>query len=120
MMVHPNIFQHRNNWNVITLQAKRYSYKDAFATRVAAAIKSETGVDVFLDGKRRKRQLVESRQMFAAIMCAHTGKTLEQIGNMLGQDHSTIMYSEKSISNLCETNKEFKTRYDRINLQIKL
>ena len=65
--------------------------------------------------KTRKREVIEARQLFHFFCRRYTKMTLTSIGNMGGGlDHATVLYSIRTVSNLCETDKNKKKTFDAI------
>lgn len=70
--------------------------------------------------KNRKRELVECRQI-AMYFCAENTKfTYSQIGYDIGdKDHSTVLHAKKTVTNLLQTDKQFREKYARIEAELK-
>ncbi len=67
----------------------------------------------------RKREIVQARQI--AMYCAKkfTNAPLTEIGTEIGtKNHATVLYSFKTVSNLIETDRTFKTYLDEIEKRI--
>lgn len=72
--------------------------------------------------KTRKREVVEPRQILCHFLKKYikTGKqynsklSLEKIGNFVSQKYSTVIYSLKVVSNLSETNSDYKEKLSKI------
>lgn len=66
--------------------------------------------------KRRKGEIVRVRQMFSYLVRKHFRNTvsLELAGSYFGQDHATVINSVKKISNLIETDKNFRNFFKAI------
>ena len=74
-----------------------------------------------LMARSRKRELMEYRQMAGYLMCMHTGLTLKAIGYHLGnRDHSTVIHARDTVSDLLETNAEFRNKFKTINEKLNL
>ena len=66
-----------------------------------------------LQGKTRKRQVVIARQLSMYLAKNLTDKSLKAIGeNFGGRDHSTVIYSFKTVQDLMETDAIF---YDKVS-----
>jgi hypothetical protein len=71
--------------------------------------------------KTRKREIVTARQEAMSLARKHTCLSLVKIGEMIGnKDHATVLHAEKVISNLLETDKLFKHKYDSLDRSISL
>lgn len=74
-----------------------------------------------LQGKTRKRQVVIARQLSMYLAKNLTDKSLKAIGeNFGGRDHSTVIYSCKTVSDLMETDLVFKDTVADLERKIKL
>ncbi len=62
-------------------------------------------------GKRRKRHIVEARQIYCKIAKDTTKYTLQRIADVIVKDHATVLHSVRICNNLIETNKDFKNKY---------
>ena len=118
-MIAPNIFQHRNDWNVRSMNCKKPLSKDNFIKDVAGIITKELEISPFASLDYRERRHVQSRQLLFAMLHKHSVKTLDVIGSVLGKDHATVTHSITTVNNLCDTDKRFKVMYDRIDGKVK-
>ena len=74
-----------------------------------------------LHGKTRKRGIVIARQLSMYLAKKLTGKSLKAIGaNFGGRDHSTVIYSCKTVQDLMETDGIFKETVAELEKKIKL
>ncbi len=74
-----------------------------------------------LQGKTRKRQVVIARQLSMYLAKNLTDKSLKAIGaNFGGRDHSTVIYSCRTVSDLMETDMIFKDTVAELEKKIKL
>lgn len=70
--------------------------------------------------KKRKRELVEARQIIMYLAKRYTKKSMESIGKELGgRDHSTVLYAIKTVKNLMETDKRFRADVEEIEKILK-
>ena len=62
-----------------------------------------------LKGKTRIREIVEARQLFCAT-AKHLNPKISYkiIGSIINRDHSTVLYSIKTVKNIKSLQKEFK------------
>jgi chromosomal replication initiator protein DnaA len=73
-----------------------------------------------LQAKTRKREIVQARQIAMYFSKSYTKASLSSIGSMIGgKDHATVLHACKTISNLIETDKSFKSQIDEIEKKIK-
>lgn len=64
------------------------------------------------ESKRQKREIVEARQICHYIAKKNNLGSLVDIGFRFGRkDHSTVLHSVKTVTNLLQTNIEFKNQY---------
>ncbi len=74
-----------------------------------------------LGGKTRKRQFVIARQLSMYLAKNLTDKSLKNIGEMFGgRDHSTVIYSVKTVQDLMETDLVFKDTVAELEKKIRL
>ena len=74
-----------------------------------------------LQGKTRKRQVVIARQLSMYLAKNLTDKSLKAIGeNFGGRDHSTVIYSCKTVQDLMETDAIFKDTVSELEKKIKM
>ena len=73
-----------------------------------------------LQSKTRKREVVQARQIAMYFSKNLTKFSLAAIGSKIGQkDHSTVLYAYKTITNLIETDREFKSQIREIEAQLR-
>ncbi len=74
-----------------------------------------------LQGKTRKRSIVIARQLSMFLAKKLTDKSLKSIGEMFGgRDHSTVIYSCKTVQDLMETDAIFKDTVTDLEKKIKM
>jgi chromosomal replication initiator protein len=74
-----------------------------------------------LQGKTRKRQVVIARQLSMYLAKNLTDKSLKAIGETFGgRDHSTVIYSCKTVQDLMETDAIFKDTVSELEKKIKM
>ena len=70
--------------------------------------------------KSRKTEYVIIRQLFQALIKRHTKYSLKRIGLITGgKDHATIKNSIKVVSDMCDTDRVFKSKFEAIEAKIK-
>lgn len=70
--------------------------------------------------KNRKRELVECRQIAMYFCVENTKFSCAQIGYDIGdKDHCTILHAKKTVTNLLQTDKQFREKYARIEAELK-
>lgn len=74
-----------------------------------------------LKSKTRKREIVQSRQIAMYFAKNLTKSSLATIGSRIGgKDHATVLHACKTVNNLIETDKRFKTHIDEIEKRFKI
>ena len=74
-----------------------------------------------LGGKTRKRQIVIARQLSMYLAKNLTDKSLKAIGETFGgRDHSTVIYSIKTVQDLMETDLVFKDTVSDLEKKLRL
>lgn len=72
-----------------------------------------------LQSKTRKRDIVQARQLAMYFAKKYTNASLSSIGNQIGKrDHATVLHACKTVDNLSETDKLFKSYVDDLNKKI--
>lgn len=69
--------------------------------------------------RRRKRKIVEARQIAHWIACHYELGTYSFIGKIFGNvDHSTVLYSKRTVNNLLKTDPEYRSNFKDIQALI--
>lgn len=80
--------------------------------------------DITLDminSKTRKREIVQARQLAMFFSKKHTKSSLATIGLHCGnKDHATVLHACRTVNNLVDTDKQFKTYVEELEKKIKL
>lgn len=70
--------------------------------------------------KTRKREIVQVRQIAMFLAKRHTDSSASKIGQLIGKrDHATVLHACKTIKDLIEVDKNFKTEIEEIEASIK-
>lgn len=73
-----------------------------------------------LISKSRKREIVQARQMAMYLAKFNTRESLQSIGKNIGKrDHATVLHACKTVTNLLDTDKEFKATLKELELKLK-
>lgn len=74
-----------------------------------------------INSKTRKRDIVQARQLAMFFSKRMTKASLASIGLQCGnKDHATVLHACRTVSNLVETDKQFKAYVDELEKKIKL
>jgi chromosomal replication initiator protein len=74
-----------------------------------------------LNSKTRKREIVQARQLSMFFAKRMTKSSLASIGLHCGnKDHATVLHACRTVNNLIETDKQFKTYVEELEKKIKL
>jgi chromosomal replication initiator protein len=74
-----------------------------------------------LNSKTRKRDIVQARQLAMFFSKKLTKSSLATIGLHCGnKDHATVLHACRTVTNLIETDKNFKIFADEIEKKIKI
>ena len=68
----------------------------------------------------RKREVIDARFMYIAVLKNEFGHTLEHIGEILGRDHTTIMHALQTYRERYHQYDEYREVADGIFQEIKL
>ena len=105
VMIAPNIFKPRNDWNVRTSNCRRYSTSASVEHKLNNIItevtdRYEISRAVFVS-RNRKREVVEARMMYFKRARDMTTASLRKIGSMVDTgDHSNVIYGVKQVNNV--------------------
>ncbi len=74
-----------------------------------------------INSKTRKREIVQARQLAMFFAKKHTKASLSNIGLRCGnKDHATVLHACRTISNLIETDKQFRSYVEEIDTRLKI
>jgi chromosomal replication initiator protein len=74
-----------------------------------------------LRSKTRKREIVQARQLTMYFAKQLTKNSLASIGSQIGnKDHATVLHACRTVLNLTETDKRFRTYVDDIRKKLTL
>ncbi len=73
-----------------------------------------------MHSKTRKREIVQARQIAMFFSKSMTKSSLTTIGYQIGgKDHATVLHACKTINNLIDTDKKFRTQIEEIEKKLK-
>ncbi|HXK82151.1 MAG TPA: chromosomal replication initiator protein DnaA [Bacteroidales bacterium] len=74
-----------------------------------------------IGSKTRKREIVQARQIAMYFAKHMTKASLASIGSSIGgKDHATVLHACKTVNNLMDTDKHFKTDVEEIEKRLKM
>jgi chromosomal replication initiator protein len=74
-----------------------------------------------LKSKTRKREIVQARQLTMFFAKQLTKSSLATIGAQCGnKDHATVLHACRTVNNLSETDKRFRTYVDELRKKLTL
>ncbi|RPH32803.1 MAG: chromosomal replication initiator protein DnaA [Bacteroidales bacterium] len=74
-----------------------------------------------LQTKTRKREIVQARQIAMFFSKSMTKSSLSTIGSIIGgKDHATVLHACKTVNNLKDTDKRFKSQIEDIERRLKI
>jgi len=74
-----------------------------------------------INSKTRKRNIVQARQLAMYFSKKHTNSSLATIGLHCGnKDHATVLHACRTVNNLSETDKQFRSYVDELEKKIKI
>ena len=87
---------------------------------IISVVQSTFGVDQKTFGsKTRKREVVLARQAAMALCKKYTTQSVSRIGMLVGgRDHATVLHALKNVTNLLETDSEFRTKYETAEAEL--
>jgi chromosomal replication initiator protein len=75
----------------------------------------------FIQGKTRKREIVQARQVSMYFSKSLTKSSLASIGTHIGgKDHATVLHACKTVNNLIDTDKHFRNQINEIEKKLKV
>jgi chromosomal replication initiator protein len=74
-----------------------------------------------LNSKTRKRRIVQARQLAMFFSKKLTKSSLASIGAQCGgKDHATVLHACKTVNNLADTDKQFRSYVDDLSKKLEL
>ncbi|MCK4662173.1 MAG: chromosomal replication initiator protein DnaA [Bacteroidales bacterium] len=74
-----------------------------------------------INSKTRKREIVQARQIAMFFAKSLTKSSLATIGSQIGgKDHATVLHACKTVNNLIDTDKRFKSYINEIEKKLKI
>ena len=72
-----------------------------------------------LQSKTRKRHIVQARQLAMYFAKRLTKASLASIGSQIGsRDHATVLHACKTVNNLTETDRQFRTYVEELTKKL--
>mgnify|MGYP005986918037 CR=1 FL=1 len=68
----------------------------------------------------RKREYKDSRFLFYYFKRLYTSDSLESCGAYFNQNHCSVIHGVQVVSDLLESDNEFKCKFDKINERVKV
>lgn len=96
-------------------------HKDISIDYILKSVCEYFGITVdSLHNKTRKREIVQARQIAMYFAKMLTKSSLSTIGSVIGQkDHATVLHACKTVNNLMDTDKRFKSQVLDIEKKLK-
>jgi chromosomal replication initiator protein len=100
----------------IIRKAVRYEHKQLTLETIVSKVCEFYKVDEsLLHTKSRKREIVQVRQIAMYLAKKHTEISASKIGHLIGsRDHATVLHACKIIKDQLATDKEFKSKIDKL------
>lgn len=77
--------------------------------KIKQLVCDQYGISIdLLNSKTRKREVCEPRQICMFLGRRHLKMTLQECATPFAKDHATVLHSIRIVSNLYETNNEFR------------
>ncbi len=74
-----------------------------------------------IQGKTRRQPIVEARQLSMFMAKKMTQQSLKAIGQSFGgRDHSTVIYSCRTVQNMMDTNEDFRKNVNELEKKIRM
>ncbi len=96
------------------------NHKEVTIDGILEEVCSATGIDLpRLNSSERTREVAQARQMAMYLAKKHTNQPLTSIGAAIGgRNHATVLHSCKAVTNLLETDKNFRLQVEEIEKAI--
>lgn len=94
---------------------------EAYIRMLLESIEAETGIGKDnIKKKSRRREHVEARQIFYSLMKNKFKHrvSLKFLGEMMGYDHATVVYSIRKVNDLCSIDVIFRNKYNAISMAL--
>ncbi len=100
----------------------QFNNKDINVEQIMAIVCRRFNITVdALTSSKRTRDLAQARQIVMFLAKQHTKSSLSVIGASVGgRNHSTVLHSCKTVTNLMETDKQFKDLVDTLTQEVLL
>lgn len=84
---------------------------------IIEAVSKDSGISIFdILRKTRKREIVTARHLCIYFIKEHTDYSLKSIGRFFsGRDHSTVIHALGSINDQLDTDRKFKSNFNRLS-----
>lgn len=98
-----------------------YEKKEITIDEIIKKVSDYYGIEVSaINTSSRKREVVLVRQVSMFLARKHLDMSIAKIGKYIGdRDHSTVLHACKTIENLAETDKQFRSELEEIDLSLK-
>ena len=97
-----------------------YEKKSVTIDNIIKVVSEYYGVEVSaINTRSRKREVVLVRQVAMFLAKKHLDMSTSKIGQYVGnRDHATVLHACKTITNLAETDKQFRNELNEIDLAL--
>ena len=97
-----------------------YEKKSVTIDNIIKTVSEYYGVEVSaINTRSRKREVVLVRQVAMFLAKKHLDMSTSKIGQYIGnRDHATVLHACKTITNLAETNKQFRNELNEIDIAL--
>ena len=99
----------------------RTSYKTITPEKIQSTVSSYFNVDIKdIHSKSRKQEIVKARQITMYLYKKYTNFSYAHIGNLVGKrDHATVLHAVRTIQDLIDIDKAFRSVMDEIEILLK-
>ncbi|MFI3248376.1 MAG: chromosomal replication initiator protein DnaA [Rikenellaceae bacterium] len=100
----------------------RFNHKEVNVEQIVGVVCKHFEISIeALCSAKRTRELAQARQIAMYLAKQHTKSSLSVIGSAIGgRNHSTVLHSCKAVTNMMDTDKQFKESVDRLTKEILL
>ncbi len=99
-----------------------FNHKEVNVEQIVSVVCKHFEISIeALNSAKRTRELAQARQIAMYLAKQHTKSSLSVIGSTIGgRNHSTVLHSCKAVTNMIETDKQFKDVVDKLTKEILL
>jgi len=117
----PDCKLYKQMFNRMLMRIKRYKTDELDPVDVIEKVRTFYDLpDNYNTHKTRKREFTQARQQAMFIIKNNTRLSLQQVGDLFHRDHATVIHSQKTVENLCDTDKRYNEQFNNLLKELKV